>query len=191
MEQILSSYAGIIVAFVAGLFSFLGLVIAKENKTSEFRQAWIDELRTDLAKFVAAVYVLDQAESSYRQDAASGNKPAMTELDFLKTIQPTVDTALSTQISILLRLNPNEKKVPETPALIEKVKSIGEEITELRYPDARVKTADLLTFASPVLKKEWRRVKRGEPIYWIAKWTVAAFVFLVSVLIIGRYFSLF
>lgn len=180
---------GIIVAFVAGFFSFFGLVIAKENKTSEFRQAWIDALRADLAKFVSAVYVLAQTEWSYREDTTKKNEAAMTELDFLKTIQPTIDSALSTQTSILLRLNPDEKKVPATLTLIEKVKSIAGEIIELRYLEAKAKTADLLTAASPVLKGEWERVKSGELIYRIAKWAAAGFVLLVLAFIVGRYFS--
>ena len=36
----------IIVAIIAGFVSFIGLVITKEQKISEFRQVWIDALRT-------------------------------------------------------------------------------------------------------------------------------------------------
>ena len=49
----LGIYSAILVAFVAGAFSLLGLTVAKENKVSEFRQAWIDALREDIAEFVA------------------------------------------------------------------------------------------------------------------------------------------
>jgi hypothetical protein len=44
----------VVSASIGGLLAFLGLVIAKENKTSEFRQAWIDSLRQDLAKMMAS-----------------------------------------------------------------------------------------------------------------------------------------
>lgn len=35
-------------ALIAATVSLLGLIISKEQKTSEFRQAWIDALRSDL-----------------------------------------------------------------------------------------------------------------------------------------------
>lgn len=35
-------------AMIAAFVSFLGLIIGKEQKTSEFRQAWIDALRSEL-----------------------------------------------------------------------------------------------------------------------------------------------
>jgi hypothetical protein len=37
----------IVVAIIAGAFSFLGLVLSKEQKISELREAWIDGLRAD------------------------------------------------------------------------------------------------------------------------------------------------
>ena len=43
----------ILVAFIAGIVSFIGLVISKENKISEFRQTWIDELRKDISDYIA------------------------------------------------------------------------------------------------------------------------------------------
>lgn len=40
-------------ALIAGLVSLLGLIISKEQKTSEFRQAWIDALRKELSAVIA------------------------------------------------------------------------------------------------------------------------------------------
>jgi len=39
----------IIAATITGLISLLGLIISKEQKISDFRQAWIDNLRTELS----------------------------------------------------------------------------------------------------------------------------------------------
>ena len=36
-------------AILAAIASFLGLMISKESKISEFRQKWIDELRKDIS----------------------------------------------------------------------------------------------------------------------------------------------
>ena len=48
-----AAIGAIAAASIAGLLAFLGLIIAKENKTSEFRQAWIDSLRLDLSKLIS------------------------------------------------------------------------------------------------------------------------------------------
>lgn len=47
-----AAIGAIAAASIAGLLAFLSLIIAKENKTSEFRQAWIDSLRLDLSKLI-------------------------------------------------------------------------------------------------------------------------------------------
>jgi len=41
---------------IAGVFSLAGLFISKEQDTSKFRQAWIDELRKDIASLIAHAY---------------------------------------------------------------------------------------------------------------------------------------
>jgi len=46
--------ATVVAAVIAGLISVVALTLTKEQKTSEFRQAWIDGLRSDLADYLAA-----------------------------------------------------------------------------------------------------------------------------------------
>jgi hypothetical protein len=50
---LIAAASAFVVAWVAGAFSLLGLLISKEQKVSEFRQAWIDALRADIAALVA------------------------------------------------------------------------------------------------------------------------------------------
>jgi hypothetical protein len=40
-------------AIIAGVFSLISLIISKENKTSEFRQQWIDSLRDEISNFLS------------------------------------------------------------------------------------------------------------------------------------------
>lgn len=44
--------ASVIAAIIAAAVAGVGLVITKENKTSEFRQDWIDGLRNELAELM-------------------------------------------------------------------------------------------------------------------------------------------
>lgn len=48
-------------ALIAGIISLLGLIISKEQKTSEFRQAWIDALRADLTAYLTQVNAINDA----------------------------------------------------------------------------------------------------------------------------------
>ncbi len=50
--------SAIAAAFIAGAVSFIVTVLSKEQKTSEFRQAWIDALREDLAIFASQIVIL-------------------------------------------------------------------------------------------------------------------------------------
>jgi translation initiation factor 2 beta subunit (eIF-2beta)/eIF-5 len=50
---IVAASATILVALISGLVSLLGLIISKEQKISDFRQAWIDALRQDTATLLA------------------------------------------------------------------------------------------------------------------------------------------
>src|SRR5438105_3300254 len=43
----------VVAAIIAGAVAFLASVFSKEQKTSEFRQAWIDSVRNDLAEFIS------------------------------------------------------------------------------------------------------------------------------------------
>src|SRR5580704_6453073 len=50
---LVAAAGALLVAFVAGAFSMLGLIISKEQQVSGFRQSWIDSLRSDIATLVA------------------------------------------------------------------------------------------------------------------------------------------
>jgi hypothetical protein len=49
--------ATVLAALIAASITFLISVFTKEAKVSEFRQAWIESLRNDLAKFVGFGFV--------------------------------------------------------------------------------------------------------------------------------------
>src|SRR5271167_3688723 len=53
-----SAIATIAAALVAGGVAFLASVLSKEQKTSEFRQTWIDALREDISKLIGSTEVI-------------------------------------------------------------------------------------------------------------------------------------
>jgi hypothetical protein len=76
--ELIPLLATISAALIAGYFSFVTLINSKEQKTSEFRQNWIDSLRNDIAEFTSSVYFI----KFYYQQGAKNTDP-----EFIKGIR--------------------------------------------------------------------------------------------------------
>lgn len=48
-------------ALIAGIVSLLGLIISKEQKTSEFRQTWVDSLRSEITSYLTSFNAIADA----------------------------------------------------------------------------------------------------------------------------------
>jgi hypothetical protein len=154
--------ATIVAALIAGLFSFLNLVISKEQKVSEFRQVWIDKLREEISQYIAAVnYVSNSSEAWVREGSQQ-------ELEHRKALQASHMLASQTYTSILLRMNAADNDMTflvKKEEFVSALTAIRHAIEEGTYEKATSLVDDLRDRAQPVLKHEWERVKKGEPIY--------------------------
>src|SRR5208283_2502860 len=93
-----AAVGSIVAALIAGLVSLLGLIISKEQKVSEFRQAWIDALRAEIADLIAhlnAVY-----------GTAAAQFPSVAEA--WKVVKEDYLAFNNAAARIRLRLNPSE-----------------------------------------------------------------------------------
>ena len=86
------------VALIAALVSVLGLIISKESKISEFRQAWIDGLRSDLAKLIGHTAALQAVKL---MDVGNNDRLSLSIAHFLGVNE------MSSKIR--LRLNPKRR----------------------------------------------------------------------------------
>src|SRR2546430_15387357 len=91
-------------AIIAGAISFVVTVLSKEQKTSEFRQAWIDALRNDLSEFISTI---DALTSFLRIKASRSATPAEV-VSFLQEKYVDVQRMGVSYHRIMLRLNPDE-----------------------------------------------------------------------------------
>ena len=172
---LIAAASAFLVAGIAGAFSLLGLLITKEQKVSEFRQAWIDALRADIASLVAHAYQIH---------AFVVQPDPWTYAEFWKATRDDYLELNSASMRIKLRINRDEcdsrlilQSMSEMEALLSRPSIEPPE----KWLERVNKIVDALERdAPPLLKKEWRRVKRGEPIYRLAKW-LALFVFLGTV----------
>lgn len=153
-------------AIIAGLISIVTLTLTKEQKVSEFRQAWIDGLRHDLSEFFAAARAMARV---LEEIAAFGDKysshPFTISAEKVGEIRHAVSIAF---YRIKLRLNSEEAEHVELLRLLGQVTEVQNQ--QLRDQSSAA-TAVLQAievaadFARPVLKAEWKRVKQGEPQY--------------------------
>ncbi len=160
-------------ALIAGLISVVGLMITNQSKVSEFRQKWINELRDDIASVIThgfAIYEWDGKDHKALNKAFSGMHRVTARIS--------------------LRLNPQEK---ETTLLLSKMNDMRKVLhTEgAEFEDVNLAAQQLTQAGQTILKKEWTRVKRGEPVY---RWTfriASATTLLTLLLYLVKHHSVF
>lgn len=176
----------IIAAIVAGAIAFLVSILTKEQKISEFRQQWIDALRSDISQYTAETTELmafarfnRSLPESDRRDFTSRNFDKVCNLRILKN-------------RIILRLNRHEHK--KLICLIEYyLEDVGIEADDqknLPIMSRNEKVSHTLIEESQILlKKEWRRVKSGEKIYRLTKWMSLIILIISTALAIASYYQ--
>ena len=173
---------------VTGAVALLGLIITKESKVSEFRQAWIDALREDVAVLLAAIHTSLLL-------VTDNNGEAIREHD---SLAPDARSALTASLreanaalfTIRLRLNPTEPgsiAILTTLDEIEELSNDNDALSKALTSGESMKLeAKLLAQARDVLSAEWVRVKQGEPYF---KWTrrfVAILAVVVTVVVVAQ-----
>lgn len=168
----------VIAALVAATLSFLGLVVAKEQKVSEFRQAWIDAVRSDLGAVISSVLALRNVKATAKEE----------DLEAWKIVQEEVVAGNAALLRLRLRLNPDEPPSAELLVFLERMETLMNQAGPVDDDAMNTLEREIVEAAGPILKAEWKRVKRGEPIYWISKWAALAILVAGAVLAGMGYF---
>ena len=151
----------IIVAIIAVFVSFIGLLISKEQKTSEFRQAWINTIREDISKLIGQInsvskLVIINKTSVEEEKSKTSNDVILGSVE-MRELQSKIE----------LLINPKEKEHIELIALIDNIiqelKDYDHIFEYQKKHENNIKK--LTTLSQDILKKEWDRVKDGEPIF--------------------------
>lgn len=153
-----AAVGAVVAALIAGLISLLGLVISKEQKVSDFRQAWIEGLRAEMVEFLAQINaVRDAMNLNYKEHSEK-----------LKLLSPHFVSLNKATFSILLRLNDKEELSKNVIDSIETFNKLVDDKTRLTIENIRAAEEAFLVSSQRLLKSEWKRVKSGEPIF---RWT--------------------
>ncbi|EOW4146714.1 hypothetical protein [Vibrio parahaemolyticus] len=167
-------------AIITSVFVFINLINSKEQKTSEFRQDWINALRQNISEYTAVTTTF-ASMMIYIDSFDTEDEKVKRESDFYKENIDIANDITKYYNNIQLYVNPIENRsflsaLSKVHDLVTSKKVVrGEDITEANQ--------ELVSEAQLLLKSEWKRVKRGEMTYRITKWGVfALFAFLTFTL---------
>ena len=152
-------------ALVAGGIARANLIASKETKVSEFRQAWINALRDDLAAVFSNTRTLARAV----QEARAPQSDETEKFGIEKTkITAVRHGAAETYHRIRLRLNGNQPDHKELLRLLTAMMGAQQSYMlnkegDVGEPISAVERA--ASYAERVLKSEWETVKFGERAY--------------------------
>lgn len=167
---LIAALASIVTAGVAATVSLIVSILAKEQKTSEFRQQWINDLRDDLASLLSEASIL----YGYVEVARKADN---SHESFLSKAEERYDNVVRAEMLVQrlkMRLNPREHDV---------LLGLLDQLVEA--PDRASECAkQIVEAAQVILKTEWRRVKKGELAYRFAKQTAGLLV-VVAIASIG------
>lgn len=158
-------------AIIAGLVSLLGLIIGKEQKVSEFRQAWIDELRKCLVAYLVNINAISDSLRLKKSGQTIDAKDVVSHYKLLNEASN----------GIALRVNATEGPSQELLKAMKYFESIAGDNNSLTPENIRAAEQEFLEASRKLLKFEWKRVKRGEKIF---VWTKNLAITFVSIMIV-------
>lgn len=169
-DLMIPALTALVVGFVAGVVSLVVSILTKDQKTSEFRQNWIDALRSDVSQLTSHLAVVNTMSEVVRALTDSERR------DYLVSLQKDFLEAAMLQSRIRLRLNPDEHQT--LISLVSQTDGIGQSEQLMRE-----RVESITVAAQEILKEEWERVKKGEPSFvWLKNISKIAFIFVLIAL---------
>lgn len=160
-----------VAALITALIVFVNLIVSKEQKTSEFRQAWIDGLRTDLSVFFSSARALCRVMQEARSPQSADEDVMCFRFNTDQVGKMRFEGA-EALYRIKLRLNKNEPNHIKLERLLNATMAIQNQINIEKgqdYSKALDAIEEASSYSQDILKDEWERVKRGEKSFQRAK----------------------
>ncbi len=155
LDKSIIVFGTVFAAFVAGVFSYFNLVNGKEQKVSEFRQAWIDSFRSELSTLVSSVVFITFYYSSTREPKA-------------QDIEKSYKDYVASCSALITRLNAQDPDITTNhvnSVFLETLTELRARFNEQKYTEVNILSKHLVEQSKPLLKAEWIRVKDGEKGY--------------------------
>ncbi len=180
-SALIAAAVTILAVLITAVVSYVGLIISKENKISEFRQAWIDELRKDICDYIA--FSLQHA--FHYSNLRGSNKETAREL-INKHFSEESHVVDSLYTRIILRLNNTPEYDDIRKTLNDSYKCYADLLNRDNLSSELSALTETLRYkASALLKDEWEVVKKGEPVFNQTKEHAPKVIGVVFVILIG------
>ena len=183
LKNIILVIGAIFSSIVAGFFALINLISSKEQKVSEFRQIWIDSLRTSLCAYISNLSFLSIQYKFYNEQDSINRKNSVEMAQSMSEIYVKLNNSYN---DILFRVNPVENNKEATKinsAFLDSLAKTRDLYKEKKFLDAIEACEKLRDTSIPLLKYEWVKVKNGETIFRFWK------RFSVCILILGLIIS--
>jgi hypothetical protein len=171
--EALGAIGAVVAALIAGVISLLGLVISKEHKVSDFRQAWNDALREDVALLITHMECLRGAH------AAQPDRPPWADR---KDHFIAINRAIT---AVRLRVDPD---FPRHQAFLQALTEMENAAQEGNIATSeRIGPAvEALTEASRnVIREEWALIRRGEGVYLWSRYAAVGIIIAALVILLA------
>lgn len=154
-------------AAIAGIVSLLGLIIGKEQKVSEFRQAWIDELRKCFVGYVVSINSISDVVRLKRAGKSIEEGILVEKYKILNEANH----------GISLRVNGEEPQAQKLLLVMNEFEDLASDNARLTPENIKKIEEKFTGAARELLKYEWSRVKRGEEIFvWTKRVLIAGVI---------------
>jgi hypothetical protein len=164
----------IVAAIIGAMISLAGLIVAKESKVSEFRQAWIDSLRSELSSFASNLNALSDANVIEFED----------EKDRFETLKDHTSALNEAYYSVALRLNVDEAASVSVRSTMVSLAGAVHNPTSFVKKEFDADQVEFIRVSNALLKDEWKRVKAGEKVYRYTRWIAVAIITFLSIVMI-------
>lgn len=165
-------------AFVSACIALLVVIVSKDQKVSEFRQAWIDKLRDDIAEAISAASAITVIVV----------KPTGNLSDVMFAQWSRLAAALA---RVELRLNIGEATHQELIACIRDAEGllhrIDRDSSDYEQGEWLALQSRVIEISQRLLKIEWDRVRYGEPMYSNTKKVLFAALVAVPLVLFAAY----
>lgn len=155
--------AALAAAWLTAAFAFFSQLNSKHSKVSDFRQDWINNLRSEVSNFISNFNKCVFLQKKRDRNRAQNDEAVRKELD--QQFYDTYGLLLQNKIMINLRINKNDSDKILKKLNCELLKSLDDAVLALnenKCPNHEAINDSIIDSAGDILKLEWCRVKRGE-----------------------------
>lgn len=173
----MTPWGPIIAAMIAGFIAFIGMLITKESKVSEFRQAWINDFREEISLLIEAYKEWAYANKHYDTHlkistiylADSGASKSHLEKSkwYDQVLLESKSEIERYKGRIKLRLNSDLNRRSDEEDELDDLLGKITKTTDLNAVEAL--SDKIYLNSSLILSTEWKVVKKGERSYVKAK----------------------